>query len=209
MKKQLNKGLYLVIDPAQDNKTLFGNLKKVVKESIIAVQIYDNFDSDLIQHKDFIHEVINICRPHEIPVIINNKWQWIEGCDLDGVHFDQIPKADVPLDFLIEDKIVGLTCGNNLHNVEWAEKHQIDYISFCSMFPSDTATNCEIVTFETVKAAQEITTIPIFLAGGIKPENINDLSDLEYAGIAVVSGIMSAEQPQEAAINYNRKLKIK
>lgn len=209
MKKKLNKGVYLVIDPSQDNRTLLDTLKKLLNEGIVAVQLYDNFKSDLIQYKDFIHEIVSLCRPKDVPVIINNKWQWLEACDLDGVHFDHPPSTDVPLNFFTEEKIIGLTCGNNLQSVEWAEKHQIDYISFCSIFPSDTAKECEIVTFETVKAAQAITTMPIFLAGGIKPENITHLKNLEFTGIAVVSGIMSAEEPQEALKTYKRKLNIK
>lgn len=74
--------------------------------------------------------------------------------------------------------ITGITCNNDLSIVEWADKNEFDYISFCSMFPSSTANSCELVTFDTVKEARKITTLPVFLAGGIKPENIELLNEL-------------------------------
>ncbi|ULT43210.1 hypothetical protein KRR40_06900 [Niabella defluvii] len=40
-----------------------------------------------------------------------------------------------------------------------------------------------------------MTTMPLFLAGGIKPGNMETLSGLDYSGIAIVSGIMEADNP--------------
>ena len=74
--------------------------------------------------------------------------------------------------------------------VKWAAEHHVDYISFCSMFPSSSAATCEIVSYESVKKAAKIFDKPLFLAGGIYPGNIKQLKDLEYDGIAVISGII-------------------
>ena len=90
--------------------------------------------------------------------------------------------------------------------MQWADDHALDYISFCSMFPSSTANSCELVSFETVRQARLITSLPIFLAGGIRPGNIEALKELDYSGIAVVSGVMSANNPAEAINLYHEKL---
>jgi len=94
-----------------------------------------------------------------------------------------------------------------LINVRWAAKHDIDYISFCSMFPSSNVGNCEIIAYETVKEASLIFDKPLFLAGGIYPENIKQLDELKFDGIAVISGIMNSEHPDQAIDEYHKNLK--
>lgn len=126
----------------------------------------------------------------------------------DGVHFDTIPdNYDEIISEVNRDFIKGVTLGNELDVVRKAEELNFDYLSFCSMFPSQTTDSCEIVRPETVKKCREMTGMPLFLAGGIRPDNVNLLSDLSFQGIAVISGIMSAESPKEALKEYQNQLK--
>jgi thiamine-phosphate pyrophosphorylase len=204
-KKQINNGIYLVVDPAMERQMLLSQLEKALTGAVVAVQVWDNFlpGGDI---KSLVGQVIALCRPHNIPVLINNRWQLVQQSGLDGVHFDAIPH-----DFQKENYkgIIGLTCGNDLAAIEKAVALGVDYISFCSMFPSATATSCELVSPETVVKARRLTNIPIFLAGGITPQNIASLHNLPYNGIAVVSGIMKATAPNEAIKEYQSKLNLK
>jgi thiamine-phosphate pyrophosphorylase len=142
-------------------------------------------------------------------VLINNHWEYLKETELDGVHFDSIPtgleeiKNQIGRDFLM-----GLTCGNDLKDVRWAAKRDIDYISFCSMFPSSSVSNCEIIEYETVKEAASIFDKPLFLAGGINPKNLNKLEELNYNGVAVISGIMNSEHPDQVIDEYRKNLKL-
>jgi len=49
--------------------------------------------------------------------------------------------------------------------------------------------------------------MPIFLAGGIRPENIGKLKELSFDGIAVISGVMGSDNPDEAVREYVKQLK--
>ena len=49
--------------------------------------------------------------------------------------------------------------------------------------------------------------VSIFLSGGITPDNMEELKELNYDGIAVVSGIMNAENPLKSLNLYKEKLK--
>jgi len=206
--KKINSGIYLVVDPAMEDSVLLDKLKLCLKEKLAAVQIWDNFpdDSDL----SIVQRICHLCAENNIPVLVNNKWELLYEYPLDGVHFDQIPdnyyqiKAEINKPFLC-----GLTCNNDLSSVQWANAHQISYISFCSLFPSSTRTSCELVNFDTIQQASEIANMPIFLAGGIKPDNLFTLNDLSYAGIAVVSGVMSSDRPDAAIREYYTKLTIR
>ncbi len=195
MKRKIQGGVYLIIDPSIDQDLLLNTLKKIVREKIAAVQIWDNFSPDT-DPPALIEQGLGLCHLQNIPVLINNQWELLRIMNLDGVHFDKAPGNIVQLkQQLGQEVITGITCNNDLSTVKWADENKLDYISFCSMFPSSTANSCELVTFDTIRKAKEITNIPIFLAGGINPENLHSLSGLNYSGIAVVSGIMSAADP--------------
>ncbi len=208
MKKQnIQSGIYLIIDPSMDEGILFSKLDLIVKEKIAAVQIWDNF-KDNQNIEELLLKIYKKTSLHNIPLIINNRWEYLNKIPLDGIHFDEIPenlyeiKKEINRNF-----IVGITCNNELLTIKYAERYHFDYISFCSMFPSKTANSCELVNFETVQQAKNIFSGKIFLAGGIDLDNIKNLGELNYDGIAVVSGIMSAENPSETIKNYHQKIK--
>ncbi|RZJ48060.1 MAG: thiamine phosphate synthase [Chryseobacterium sp.] len=208
MKKQtIQSRIYLIIDPSMDENLLFSTLNLIIKEKLAAIQIWDNFkeDQNIEELLLKIHEKTSL---HKIPLIINNRWELLKKFPLEGIHFDKAPenfdqiKKEINRNFL-----VGITCNNALTTIEYAEEHQFNYISFCSMFPSKTANSCELVNFETVQKAKNIFSGKIFLAGGIDLNNIENLSELNYDGIAVVSGIMSAENPSATIKKYHQKIK--
>lgn len=207
MKKRIRNGIYLIVDPSMNRDRLLSRLKKIVQEEIAMIQIWDNFSSDENPVK-LINEILQLCHDKNIPVLINNRWKLLTQIDLDGIHFDTIPDNILQLkNELHREIITGITCNNDLSVIKWANENGMDYISFCSMFPSSTANSCELVNFSTVKEARKITRLPLFLAGGIKPENIELLSELNYSGIAVVSGIMNMDKPVEAIKKYKQKIK--
>lgn len=206
-KMKISGGIYLVIDPSMKEAELLRILSSLEGEDIAALQVWDNFTSES-EKKEMVLKIIQICSGKEFPVLINNDWQLAKAANADGVHFDEIPKN---LDFvrkeMKEDSLFGLTCNNDLEVISQAEKLQLDYISFCSIFPSDTRNSCELVSFDTLKKAREFTRLPIFLAGGIKPENIYKLAGVDFEGVAVISGIMGAENPAAATREYLTQIK--
>lgn len=208
MKRQtIQSGIYLIIDPSMEEEILLSKLNFIVKEKIAAIQVWDNF-KDNQNIEELLLKIYERASVNNIPVIINNRWELLKQIPLDGIHFDEIPenfndiKKEINRDF-----IAGITCNNELSTIEYAEKNQFDYISFCSMFPSKTANSCELIDFETVQKAKNIFSGKIFLAGGINLNNIENLSQLNYDGIAVVSVIMSAENPSENIKMYHQKIK--
>ncbi len=206
--KQINGGVYLVVNPADNEEILFSKLKRIVEAEIAAVQIWDKFSAKTNQ-VSFIDKVCIICHQKGIPVLINNQWQLLNLSKADGVHFDEHPEdIDVIRKIVNRKCIMGITVNNDLSLVQWANDNSFDYISFCSIFPSTTSNSCQLVKFETITKARTITQMPIFLAGGIQPENIYQLNNLDYDGVAVVSGIMSADDPFEKANKYLNELKI-
>ncbi len=205
-KRSVKKGIYLVVDPSTERSVLLGKLHLVLNEKIAALQIWDNFmpDGDCMS---IVCDIAACCRSKNIPVLINNRWDVLKQASLDGIHLDA-PVDDIALlrKEMGRPVITGVTCGNDLSVVQWAEENRLDYISFCSLFPSASAGSCELVSVETIQKARQITSLPIFLAGGIQPGNLHLLRGLPYSGIAVISGIMNAGDPAAAVEAYSQRI---
>ncbi|MDT0690977.1 thiamine phosphate synthase [Salegentibacter sp. F188] len=204
---KIRGGLYLVLDPSMNRNELFKKLNEVLEEEIAVVQIWDNFPPS-VNKVELENEICDLCHSRNVPVFLNNNWHLKKSTRADGIHFDVIPENFSEIkDELKADCMFGVTCNNDLSVIKWAHENNLDYISFCSIFPSQTSNSCELVSFETIKKAREITSMPIFLAGGIQYQNIKELESLEFEGVAVVSGIMSSENPKQATREYLSELK--
>lgn len=209
MKKQDLSGIYLVVDPSVDRTVLLDKVRRALEGGVGILQIWNHWPEGIEREdkEELIESLLDIAEEYKVHVIINNDWELLKTTRLDGVHFDEVPvdikkiKAEVGRDF-----ITGITCSNNLKIVMWADNYNLDYISFCAMFPSPSVNSCEIVDPKTVEKAREITDLPLFLSGGITPENIGDLDDLDFEGVAVISGILQSDKPKESATAYKRAL---
>lgn len=203
----MKKGIYVVVDPKMEEELLLRKLKAILTKEISAIQIWDHFGSEL-EMASLIEKIHSLCEQSNTPLLINNHWKYAQDLGLNGVHFDEIPNEFEEIkSSLGRDVIYGLTCGNDLAKVQWAAENQIDYISFCSMFPSSSAGVCEIVSNETVRQAVEMFKNPIFLAGGIKLENLEELPKVDFYGVAVISDVMNADDPAKKIEEYYKILK--
>ncbi len=208
--KLIKGGLYLVLEPSVEKNILFQKLNAALEGGVRILQIWNYWPEgfDRPQKATLIREVVDMAAPFDVPVLINEEWELLEEGGLAGVHFDKIPADFAAIKKAIpEEAIVGVTCGNDLRVVEWADQQGLDYISFCAMFPSSSAGECEIVSVQTVQRASAITDLPLFVSGGVTPDNLLELKALDIAGVAVISGILNHEHPKEAALTYNQLLK--
>jgi thiamine-phosphate pyrophosphorylase len=201
-------GVYLVLDPAIEPSQLLVKLEAALKGGLQVVQIWNNWQAGTDKLL-LISAISQLCKIYSVPLLINEDWTLLqETADLDGVHFDTVPvdleaiRASIARPF-----VAGITCSGDLDIVVWAQAHELDYISFCAMFPSPSAGTCDIVMPETVRKAGVMTKLPIFVSGGITPENTALLKQqIPFNGVAVISGVLSAEDPQQKVREYHNAL---
>lgn len=209
MKKEITGGIYLVLDPSIEKTELLEKLEQALDGGVDIIQIWNHWQDSFSQTDkvELIDVILSLTKKYNTPVLMNDDWKLLKETDLHGVHFDEIPKdfgsvqSDIEREF-----IAGITCSNDLEIIQWADDHGFDYISFCSMFPSGSVDSCEIVRPETVRKAREITDLPLFVSGGITPKNLAELNDLDFQGVAVISGILSSDSPKESAYEYKQRL---
>jgi len=203
--KEKLQGVYLVLDPSVPEEILIEKLEYALIGGVSIVQIWDKWPKHFkkISKINLIQRLHKITEPYSVPLLINNEWELLESESLDGVHFDIIPLDFDEIKARFNRKLTyGITCNNDLTNIAWAERNKLDYISFCAMFPSSSVDTCEIVNPDTILKARKMTQIPLFLSGGITPDNFHSLKTFNFQGVAVISGILSAESTEESVKKY-------
>lgn len=201
-------GIYLVVDPTMDWNTLPGKLKAALDGGLQIIQIWNHWKDDIsyAEKLEFVEAVKNLGTEYNAPVLMHDDWRMAIETNLDGVHFDEIPEDFLELQSKLHDKYIGITVGNETDKIQWADDQNLSYISFCAVFPSSSVDTCTIVDREVIRRAQETTQLPVFLSGGIQHDNLEQLKELHFDGIAIISGILSAEDPKKAVEAYKQKL---
>jgi len=205
-KHTIKGGLYLVIDPSMELPALLLKTEAALRGGIDVLQIWNHWNMEDDKQK-IIQLITALAHRYGVPVLINENIELLINTDLDGIHFDTIPDNYAAIQSrLKEDFMIGITCGNDISKIEWAIEHQLDYISFCSVFPSSSVSTCELVDRAIIQKARALTDMPIFLSGGIDLNNMHQLKETKMDGIAVVSGIMSSVNTEEKTKQYQLSL---
>jgi len=193
------EGLYLVADPTMPHSKLLDTVQKALRGGVDILQLWSP-SQDRPKVLRLAQDLLELAEKYNVPLIINNDLEWAIEIGAHGVHFDgyDVPPADVRKR-LGAESIVGYTLGNDLGKLKWAESVGADYVSFCAIFPTTSVTQCEIVPIDSIKRAKSISTIPVFASGGINLNNANLVLEAGADGIAVISAILKASDPEQAA----------
>jgi thiamine-phosphate pyrophosphorylase len=195
------EGLYLVVSPVIPFDKLFVTVKKVLKGGVDLLQLIPGEESSEILR--LAENLSSLTEQYDVPFLINGNLQLAKEVGADGLHLDRydVTPSEVK-QVLGKQCIIGYTLGNNLEKLKWAETVGADYMSFCSVFPTSSAAQCDIVPIETIRAAKFQTTLPIFAAGGINLNNAKLVLKAGVNGIAVTSALLKAEDPEQTALAF-------
>ncbi|MCX5874446.1 MAG: thiamine phosphate synthase [Deltaproteobacteria bacterium] len=196
MKDVVSWDVYLVTDKSRSRGR--SNLEIVQAAVHAGVSVVQLREKDL-SARDFFSEgrkIKNFLVQHNVPLIINDRIEVALALDADGVHLGQ---SDVPLEIarkiLGPDKIIGWSV-NDLSHISEEEASLADYLAISPVF--FTSTKKDISTpwgIEGVRKARFITLSPLIGIGGIDLDNASDVILAGLDCIAVVSAIVSAEDP--------------
>ena len=203
----INLDLYLVTDrDLSKGRSLDWIVEKAVKGGVTIIQLREKD----METKKFIEEakrIKKILEPYNIPLIINDRVDVALAIGADGVHLGQ---TDMPYPMarkiLGNEAIIGLSV-ESIEQAEEANQFDVDYIAISPVFT--TPTKEELTQELGISGVQKITGLskhPSVGIGSIKPHNAESIIKAGADGIAVVSAICSAENPEEAAVGLIAKV---
>lgn len=153
--------------------------------------------------RDFLEQaraLKHLLAPLKIPLIINDRTDIALAIDADGVHVGQ---TDMPVEqvraLIGPGKIIGLST-TNAQQIMREDAAAADYLGIGPLYLQQTKSNAATpLGVEGFRALRALTQKPVMAIGGMKADNSAPVIAAGADGIAVVSGIVSADDPEKAA----------
>lgn len=197
MKKNINWELYLVTDRELSKIPFYEMIKKAVKGGVTVVQLREK----KLFSREFIEEALEVKRIiNGVPIIINDRIDIALTVEANGVHLgnDDMP-VDIARRILGKDFIIGASAGSVEEAIE-KEKMGADYIAVSPVFSTPTKPDAgPPLGLEGIKEMKKFVKVPLIGIGGINKENVIDVMRSGADGVAVVSAVVSSEDPEKSA----------
>ncbi len=201
MKKHFDLNLYLVTDAPE--KCRFGMLETVERAVAGGVTIvqYRSTNPDAGTCWAEAKPLADFLRSRGITFIVNNRVDLALALDADGVHIGQ---RDLPAEqtrrLIGAGKILGLSVSNRAQ-LDAVDPALVDYLGIGPVFPTISKSDAAPETgIENLAKLAAQTPLPVVAIGGINIARARAIRATgTVAGIAVISAICGAEDPEAAA----------
>lgn len=152
-----------------------------------------NADQALI--RELAVKVLPLCREAGVPFIVNDFAEIACEVGADGLHIGQDDGSLEEVRKVVGDEMV---IGRSTHSPEQAAAALVegfDYIGFGPLFPTPTKQGRPGIGIENVRAVQEAVgaSIPVFCIGGVKRENLREVTAAGARRVVIVSDLLQAE----------------
>lgn len=202
----MDLSLYLVTDrELSKGRSLENIVQAAVKGGVTMVQLREK-DCSSCEFYTIALGLKKLLAYYRVPLIINDRLDIAQAVDAEGLHIGQ---TDIPWQIarkiLGKEKIIGLSVENMQETVD-ANDADVDYIGVSPVFPSMTKTDTQSpFLLDGVRKVVSITKHPTVAIGGINIHNAKAVMEAGVSGIAVVSAIVSAGNPEHAAKNLRNE----
>jgi thiamine-phosphate pyrophosphorylase len=196
----VNFDLYLVTDRNQTGgRDLLWVLAQALDGGVKAIQLREK---DLSGRDLFslAEKVAKLCQAYNAALFINDRIDVALAVDAAGVQLSQTSLPIVTTRALLgPQKIIGAST-HSLQEAREAEQNGADFVLFGPVyFTTLKAGYGAPQGLPALKTIVDNISLPVYAIGGIKPENIESTNKLGVRGVALISAIVSAESPKEAA----------
>jgi thiamine-phosphate pyrophosphorylase len=195
-----NFDVYLVTDRLHTGgRDLLWVLEQALDGGVQAIQLREK---DLSGKELFIlaEKTRRLCQRYQAALLINDRLDVALAIDAAGV---QLGKTSLPLPdaraLLGNQRFIGASV-HSLEEAQNAQRGGADFIVFGPVFftPSKAAFGAP-QGVAALKKIVEIAELPVYAIGGIKPGNITELRSASVQRVALISAIIEAPHPKEAA----------
>ncbi len=198
--KKSDPYLYLVTDRSlSGGRPLAFIVEQAVQGGVTMVQLREK-NCPVPEFIRMALRLKQLLKPYRVPLIINDRLDVAMASGADGLHIGQ---DDIPYSYarkmLGKNKIIGLSV-ETIDQAEEANDFNVDYIGISPVFVTGTKPELEkglgLDGVRTIASLSKHYTVAI---GGINAANAGAVLQAGANGLAVVSAIVSADNPRKAA----------
>ena len=204
---KFDSSMYFITDSTNYSEEEFlYRVEHALMGGITLLQLREK-DKSTREYMDLAEKVHTLTKKYNVPLIIDDRVDVALAIDAEGVHVGQ---SDMPVStarkLMGDDKIVGATTKTVEQAVE-AYAQGADYLGVGAIYPTTTKVKTVLTSTETLGNICSAVPIPVNAIGGLNKDNIDVLKGIPIAGICVVSAIMKADDPKQAAIELQARAK--
>ncbi len=157
-----------------------------------------------------IYQLIKLLLDNQVPIskiIVNDRLDVAHVMKVCGVHlaYHSLPIGPV------KENFPEFRVGCSVHSLEeatLAQKQGADYAFFGHVFPTQSKPGSAPRGVEQLRLVSSSVSMPVIAIGGIKPGNVNEVMEAGAKGVAVMSGVLDANQPLGKVKEYVSRLSI-
>lgn len=204
---KFDSSMYFITDSTNYSEEEFlYRVEQALMGGITLLQLREK-DKSTREYIDLAEKVHTLTKKYNVPLIIDDRVDIALAIDAEGVHVGQ---SDMPVStarkLMGDDKIVGATTKTVPQALE-AYEQGADYLGVGAIYPTTTKVKTVLTSTETLGNICSAVPIPVNAIGGLNKDNIDVLKGIPIAGICVVSAIMKADDPKQAAVELQARAK--
>ena len=189
------RGLYAITPESGDVE----RATRLALEGGIALLQYRRKKRDLVQAR----AVVRLAREFRVPVIINDDVELALELDAEGAHLGREDGDLARARQRLREKLLGVSCYDDLALAQAAVKAGADYIAFGSVFASPTKPGALRAPLKLFAQAKPLG-VPLAAIGGIKLENAPQLIAAGADLLAVITDLFEAPDIRQRARDYGK-----
>jgi thiamine-phosphate pyrophosphorylase len=196
------RGLYAITPDEADTDVLLHKVRLALQGGARVLQ-YRNKSADSALRLVQAQALSALTHAYGALLIVNDNPQLARTVDADGVHLGQ---GDLPLararDLLGTEKIIGVSCYNQLPLALAARAGGADYVAFGAFFSSSVKPEAVAANLDLLRAARAEIDAPLVAIGGITAQNGAGLGHAGADALAVISALFGAPDIPAAAKDF-------
>jgi thiazole tautomerase (transcriptional regulator TenI) len=177
------------------------------------VQIKDVVDFIHIREKSkTVLEIVSLlkfleeCKVDRSKIVINDRLDIALMMNYSNVH---LPSHGLPVKW-VKDKFDSFQVGRSVHSLVEAnevKREGADYVLYGHCYETNSKIGKTPNGIGVLSEIKEFLKIPVIAIGGITPNHVEELKQINIDGIAVMSGIFSSDNPYDSAKKYLERCK--
>lgn len=196
------KGLYVVTPDWDDTDKLVAATVEAIAGGASLVQ-YRHKTASAAQRQQQASVLLQVCRQHGVPFIINDDVDLCLSLDADGIHVGGTDASVAEVRALVgPDKIVGASCYGNLQLARDAWQAGASYVAFGGFYPSRVKKYDFRTAPEIVAESKRDIPLPVVVIGGMTQENCLPLIAQGSDMVAAISSVYMTGNVVEAARQF-------
>lgn len=196
----LDYRLYLVTDRSLSRgRSTIEVVQAAVAGGVTCVQLREKHCST----REFIDQARTLkpfLKAQGVPLIINDRLDVALAVKADGLHLGQQDMAITDARSIVGNSMIIGISAESIDDAIRAESQGADYIGVSPVFATPTKTDtAPPLGLEGIRRIRRAVTLPIVGIGGVNHQTAGSVIGAGADGIAVVSAIVSADDPEQAA----------